>query len=245
MNYKSLSLTKKELIIEFVLFLIFDATVAFLFFDSIYAFFILLVFMPVYFKKRSKDLCVSKSLELKAQFCEMISCISTNLSAGLSVENSFRECVYEMEKMYGCEATIVIELRTIINKLELNVPISECLIQMSKRARIEDISDFVTVFVEAGKSGGNLRDIIQNTVSVIEEKKRIEDEINAMLKGKMLEQKVISAIPFLLFAYLRISSKDFIQVLYHNVIGIIVMTLCLIIYVIAFIMSEKIVNIKV
>lgn len=245
MNYKTFSLTKRELIIELILFLFFDATIAFLFFDSIYAFLLLLVFMPVYFKKRSKDLCVSKSLELKAQFCEMISLISTNLSAGLSVENSFRECVNEMEKMYGSEAAITIELRTIITKLELNVPISECLIQMSQRAKIEDISDFVTVFVEAGKSGGNLRDIIQNTVSVIEEKKRIEDEINAMLKGKMLEQKVISAIPFLLFAYLRISSKDFIQVLYHNVIGIIVMTLCLIIYVIAFIMSEKIVNIKV
>ena len=156
------------------MFLLFDAVVAILFFDSGYAFLVLLVFLPAYFKKRSKDLCVSKSLELKSQFCEMISCISTNLSAGLSVENSFRECIYEMEKMYGSEAAITIELRTIITKLELNVPISECLIQMSQRTKIEDISDFVTVFVEAGRSGGNLREIIQSTVSVIEEKKDLE-----------------------------------------------------------------------
>jgi tight adherence protein B len=52
-------------------------------------------------------------------------------------------------------------------------------------------------------------------------------------------------IPFGIILYLRISSGSFLSVLYHNPVGITVMTLCLSIYAFSYVISEKLIDIKV
>lgn len=245
MNYTLYRLSGKEFILNSLIYLLMTGLVSVLFYDSFVMFFVLIVFLPVFLKKRSKALCVKRSGELKDQFCEMIENVSASLSAGMSVDNAIRLAKTDMAKTFGDDSVIVMELTEIIKSLNVNVPLSVSLSEFSKRTGIEDIEDFVTVFKEAIKSGGNLNDIIRGSVSIIREKKKIEDEINAMLKGKLLEQKVISVIPFLIFIYLRISSAEMISVLYHNVLGISVMTICLIVYVLSYVAAGRIVNIKV
>ena len=136
-------------------------------------------------------------------------------------------------------------MNEVIKGLSLGVTLSDGLKKFASRVKSDDIRDFVTVFTEAFKSGGNLVSIIKSTVTIMQDKKRIEDEIKAMLKGKMLEQKVICVIPIMIFVYLRVSSYEFVSVLYHNAAGIAVMTVCLILYVSSILLSEKIANIKV
>ena len=46
-------------------------------------------------------------------------------------------------------------------------------------------------------------------------------------------------------AYLRLTSADYMQVLYGNIIGIAFMTVCLVMYGGAIFLSEKIINISV
>ena len=244
-TYRYYKMNAKEILINSIYFSLFGAVISFLFYDSVIAFFVIMLALPVFLKKKSNEIKSDKRNELKSEFCEMIGSISTSISAGMSVENAFKESKIDMEKMYGQNAPIVMELIEIERKLKLNVPMTECLKGFSENVQIEDINDFVTVFTEAEKSGGNLKEIIKNTVSIIQEKKRTEDEIESMLKGKMLEQKVISIIPFLIFIYLRLSSAEFISVLYHNPTGIAVMTVCLIVYVLSIGLSQRIIDIRV
>jgi len=245
MKYEIYRFSMRELFIYIVAFTGCMGGVSFLFFDSYRAFFILILLFPVFLTDQKKRLLERKKDELKTQFCVMIDIIAASISAGISVENAFRECSFEMNKMYGSDSAIAMELKEIIRKMDINITLTEALTDFSETIGIGDISDFITVFTTATKSGGNLQEIISNTVSIMQEKRRVEEEINAMLKGKMLEQKVICVVPFLLFLYLRISSKEFVGVLYHNLSGVIVMSICLIIYIASIKMSEKIVNIKV
>lgn len=244
-NYDRYKFSIRELLLYSAIFVLIISIAAYMFFDSLYVFLVLLVFYPLFVTLQRKNKTEQRKKELKKQFCELISCISTSLNAGFSVENSFRVSIDEMVKTYGDKADITIELVEINRKLDIGVPLSVSLSEFANRARVEDISDFITVFMEATRSGGDLNEIIKNTVTIIQDKRRIEEEIEAMLKGKMLEQKVISVIPILIFIYLRLSSKDFIGVLYHNVTGICVMSLCLFVYFLSIIMSKKIVRIKV
>lgn len=242
-NYERYRFSSKELIFNTIIFLILASIIAYLFYDSLVVFVIFWVLCPVFISWRRKRKLVQRREELKKQFCDYIACISTALSAGFSVENSFRESLKEVIKTYGDKSDIVIEMLEIIKKLDIGVPLSSSLSSFAVRAKIEDISDFITVFIEATKSGGNLSEIIRNTVNIMQEKRRVEEEIEAMLKGKMLEQKVISIIPFFIFLYMRVSSGDFTNILYHNPAGICVMTICLIIYILSFFLSEKIIKI--
>ena len=45
--------------------------------------------------------------------------------------------------------------------------------------------------------------------------------------------------------YLKLSFPSFMEVLYGNVLGVVIMTICLLVYVIAFEMGKKIVEIEV
>ena len=235
----------KDILVILLSYICLTAIIAYFFFDSFIAFLVLIPLFPLYFMRQIHIKKRAYLEELEGQFCEMIGSISTALSAGISVENAFHKAKDDMEKLYGKESAIVININEILRELSINIPISKSLNNFSNRTNSEDIRDFVTVFLEALGSGGNLVEIIKNTVYMMQDKRRIEEEINAMLKGKMLEQKVICVIPFLIFAYLRISSKDFISVLYHNVTGVFVMIICLIIYIASILFSERIVNIRV
>ena len=66
-----------------------------------------------------------------------------------------------------------------------------------------------------------------------------------MMAAKKLEFKIMCAIPFAMICYLKLSFPSFMQVLYGNVLGVVIMTICLLVYVIAFEMGKKIVEIEV
>ena len=245
MNYRRYRLSVMEIIEYTALYALGLFVVAYLFYDSVYAFFVLLLIIPVLFIRLVERLTERQDEALATQFCEMIGSLSGLISAGMSVENAFVAVRDDMIKLYSENSLIVSELDVILKGLRVGVPLSTELNNLSNRVRSDEIKDFVTVFTEALRTGGNLKDIIGSTVSLMQDKRRTEEEISAMLKGKLMEQKIMCLIPFLIFGYLRVSSKDFISVLYHNAAGIIVMTICLFIYGASVIASEKIVKIKV
>ena len=87
--------------------------------------------------------------------------------------------------------------------------------------------------------------IIKQTTKMIREKSEVQMEIDTIISGRKMEQKIMVCIPLGILIYLRMTAQGFVDVLYGNVLGIIVMTLCLIIYAAAAVISIRIVDIKV
>lgn len=222
-----------------------DGLVSFLFYDSIIAFFMGIPAFIFYFRNTKKRLIKKRLNLVREQFCEMINSLSTSIAAGLSLENSIIESKKEMVNRFGEDSYISIELSDIVSKIKLNKPIEVCLLDFSERSGIEEIKDFMVIFVHAKRSGGSFKDIILRTVKMMREKSDTEKEIAVLLNGKKYEQKVMNLIPFLIIAYLRLSSPEFIAVLYHNKAGIAVMTICLGVFLLAIFLSEKISDISV
>ena len=53
-------------------------------------------------------------------------------------------------------------------------------------------------------------------------------EVDTIISGKKkMEQRVMSLIPAVIVIYLKVTAKEFIQPLYGNIAGIIIMTVCL------------------
>ena len=66
-----------------------------------------------------------------------------------------------------------------------------------------------------------------------------------MISAKKMEQKIMNFVPFLIIFYIGTTSRGFFDVLYHNLIGIAVMTVCLGFYGVAYLLSKRIVEIEV
>jgi tight adherence protein B len=70
-------------------------------------------------------------------------------------------------------------------------------------------------------------------------------EIEVMVAGKKMEQQVMNLIPLGIILFLQISSGDYMDILYHNPLGVCCMTICLGVYCFAMWMAEKIMEIEV
>ena len=88
-------------------------------------------------------------------------------------------------------------------------------------------------------------EIIRNAVRQMGEKIDVEREITPLVSGKKLELKIMTMIPLGMVLYMKISFPEFLDVLYGNIAGVIIMSICLLVYVEANEMGRRIVEIEV
>lgn len=151
----------------------------------------------------------------------------------------------ELELLYGEESIIVKEFHRIISRLQRNENIEDILDEFAAKSQVEDIQYFAAVFRYAKRCGGDLIAIIRQTAHTIREKNETLTEIQTVISGKRMEQKVMSAVPFLLMGYLKITSWEFVSPLYGNIQGVTVMTGCLFLYCLSDYIAKRIVDIEI
>lgn len=221
------------------------ATVAYFFYQSWIAFLCLMPALPLFMKEKKKDLAKRQRQELSIQFKDLILAVAASQKAGYSIENAFRESYKDMEMLYGKDGTVCAEIKYIIAGLDNNVVLEKLIYSLGLRSGLPDIIQFADVFFIAKRSGGNMTDILQKTAAVIEQKTETDKEIQLMISAKKMEQKIMNMVPFLIIFYVSSTSKGFFDVLYHNMIGVIIMTVCLGFYAAAYLLSKRIVDIEV
>lgn len=222
-----------------------DAIISWLFYQSILAF---LLFLPGYFffwKEVKKEIAKKYHKRLAEGFLVGMRYVSTALAAGYSVENAFLQAKEELEKIYPKEEPVRQEFALIVNGLGMNMTIETLFMDLARRSSIEDIRTFAEVFTAAKRTGGDLIAIIRSTISMMGQKEETLQEIEVVLTAKRMEQNIMSLIPCLLIGYVRLTSPGFFDCMYGNAAGILIMTVCLVIYLAAILMGRKIVQIEV
>lgn len=218
---------------------------AYFFYRSIGAFLLLTPSLFLFLKQKKKELAEKRRKELRMQFKDAILSVSANQKAGYSVENTFREAYRDMAMLYGEESPVCRELYVIDKGLASNVALEKLLYDFGCRSHIQDIMQFAEVFLIAKRNGGNMTEILSETANTIEQKSVIDNEIDVLLSARKLEQKIMNVVPFFIIFYINLTSRGFFDVLYHNPIGILIMTVCLAVYFAAYKISGKIVAIEI
>lgn len=219
--------------------------ICYLFYDSYKAILLLIPFAFFDYKRVKKKKLEAQKRELTLEFKELIEALVTSLNAGYSMEYSFVEARRDLALMYEKEAVIFSEIDSILAGLKVNIPLEELLVDFGKRSGNDDIKNFSNVVMVAKKSGGNLIRIIQKTVNSISDKIAVEEEIETMITAKKFEERIMMLMPYGIIFYLRLTNGDFLSILYHNVLGIMLMTVFLMLIYVADIWAVKIMDIKV
>ena len=245
MDYDEYRLNGAETVRYLCLFGVLILLISYTFYDSVYAVIILSPAWFIFLKVVRSTLKEKRRRDLRRQFQDMIDAISSALSAGYSIENSFYEARKDMLRLYGKDSLSVSELDGFFLRLETGTPLELVLSDFAKRSGVEDITDFSEIFVLAKRNGGNLKEIIGKTVKIMKEKDETETEIGVILSGRKYEQRVMCVIPFGIILYLKFSSGSYLNMLYHNAAGVSIMTACLLIYAGSYYLSRKITDIRV
>ena len=219
--------------------------VSFLFYDSFLVALLLSPYLVMYLRRKALEKNSKERRQLVTQFKDGMVAVSFALNAGYSIENSFREAVKELMTLYGIQSAIVVCFEKMLRRIKNNENIEDVLSEFAIKTQIEDIMYFADVFGYAKRSGGDLISIIKNTASTIRDKIEVDAQIQTAISGKKMESAVMAVMPFGILGYMKLSSPEFIDTLYHNVIGVIFMSVCLVIIGCMNVVARRIVNIEI
>lgn len=245
MNYQIYKLSVKEYISVSACAAGITVGIAILFYESAWACLIFPIVFSVLRKRTIGNRRQIRFQTLSVQFLDAMRAVSTALLGGYSMENAWKEAQNEIALVHGEESYMYRELEEINRSVSLRVPLENLLDEFGQRSGVEDIQNFSEVFSFAKRSGGDFVKMIETTTEHMRQKQDTERDISVAVASRKLEQNVMNVMPMFMLAYMKISSGDYLDVLYGNTFGVLFMTGCLALYFIAMIIAEKILSIRV
>jgi len=184
--------------------------------------------------------------ELNLQFKDALYSLSSALSAGNSLESSFREALKDLRVLYPEKDTCIVrELEYICRRMEINEPLEKALNDFAQRSGLEDIRNFADVVAICKRTGGNLVQVVKNTSNMIGDRIEVSQEIELLLTRQNYERKILNIMPFVFIALIRFAGGGYMDALYTNPRGYLLMGAALAILALSYIVSGRIMDIKV
>lgn len=184
--------------------------------------------LPILFfteERAAEEMEQRKKQKWEEDFGKYLTELDSHIRLGHSLEAGMSEAL-RSGGLFAAEEWIV-------QKLAMNVAAADIFNELAARKPIEDLRYFAAALDSSLQSGGNLHELMQNSLIQIQKKLQIEKEINSMLTKAKYESRLLTLfVPFLLL-YLKALSPNFRQVMYQTLQGKVVMGVCLGIYLLA------------
>lgn len=229
-DYRVYEFDKKERTVCFFEGLLLNSVISILFYNSLIAMIPGMILVAFYFKEKKLVLARKRMQDMRRELKEFLNALIVTLQTGRSLENAFIEATKDLIRYTEKDTSLVKELKQICAKINLGEPMEKLLAEFSKRSHLEELEYFTEVFSIGKRSGGNIVAIMKNTIRMLQERMEAEEEIITTITEKKLEFQVMTVIPLAIILYLRIGAGNLMNRLYGNVMGVCVMTVCLVIY---------------
>lgn len=220
--------------------------ISFLFYDRIW---LSLAFLFLWYPWLSYEELQNRKKEKKLlleQLKEMLISVHNSIYAGYSLENALRLAKKDVRLSFGGKkGEIERQLDQLDVGLGMNVPLDQLLMAMAKKIRLEEMGQFVKVVCIVKRRGGNLVEILGQTIDHLNQKIQVKEEITTLISAKVLEQRIMSVMPFLILCYVRCSNPNYFDTLYSTVLGRIIATIALVVLGAAYVLGSKIIEIEV
>jgi len=165
---------------------------------------------------------------LKVQFKDLLYSLSASIATGRHMSQSLGEALQNLKSIYSEDTPMIRELEYIVRAISENRDREEYLLaDFARRSGIDDIRDFVDVYLACRVTGGELERVIADASEVLMDKMSIEREIRALTAQKRFECRLISIMPIAAVLFLNIFSPDYLEAMYTTVGGRLVMTAAL------------------
>lgn len=245
MDYRTWHFNWKERVRYGLEALAITGALAFCFYNSFWALAAFPLVMFCYFREKSRLLARERRKDLQLQFKDAVQGMAAALASGYSAENALREAGKDLKLIYPENADMVQELAAMQRKLDANQTMEEVLRNFALRSGLEEAETFSEIFSVGKRSGGDLIAVMKDTARTISQTVDTERQVASVLASRRYEQKIMNVIPFAIVVYLRIGCPGFLDPVYGNAAGTAVMTVCLALYLTAWYMGKKMLEIEI
>lgn len=197
----------------------------------------------IYYPMRTKQLLEKRKKNLTLQFRSLLEALAVSLSSGMNMSDSLVSSYNDLKMEYSENAYIVAEVKEMMVGMQNNIPIEDMMAFLGERSEIDDIKNFGMVFEICYHAGGNMKDIVRKTNSIISEKIEISEEIETALTSNKSQFTAMMVIPVVLVLMLRLMSSSF-AASFATAPGIIAITIAIGIFIGAYKIGQKIMDIR-
>ena len=216
-----------------------------LYYDSFLAIPFLIPLIWFWHKERENVRREKRQELFRKMFREWILLLASSLTAGYSMENALVQSYQELCLMFPKGGIMQEELKMMLAKAGNNQRPEILFDELAEKYPYEEVQSFAEVFKAARISGGSLQTVIRGTAAQMAEIMDTRREIRTLLAARVYEQRIMSVMPAAVLLYIRLGSGEFLEGLYHNMTGALVMSVCLGIYGAAYWMGKRMVQFEI
>lgn len=198
------------------------------------------IFLPV----RTEQLAEKRRKDLNRQFRDMLDGLATSIGAGSNMIDALYSVRDDLVLQYDEDACIVQEVDTILHGVQNNIPLEDMLYDFGMRSGIADILSFAEVFKVSYRTGGNMKDVVQRTYTILSDKMEMREDIETVVTSNKTEQNTMLVMPVALVAVIKYMSPDF-AANFATVTGVLATTVAVIIFIAAYYVGKNVLEIKV
>ena len=180
-----------------------------------------------------------------SQFRDLLIAVASSLSAGATLEGGFKMAPTELMVIWSEKAIIICQLRVLLQRLRMNISIETAIADMSLDLNLEECARFSEVVAICKHSGGNMVTAVRACANALTEKLDALFEIDSILAQRRLERNILVCVPHCMLALLAILSPDYVELLYATPYGRVAALISLLFSGVAWIVSERIIDVKV
>lgn len=193
----------------------------------------LVPFVYIYVKKRKR------MRKFERQLPDTMDLIARALKAGHALSGGLQLVGEEFGDPIGTE------FERTVNEINFGVAVPEALKALARRVDCNDLKFFVMSVIIQRETGGNLAEILENIARLIRERFKLHGRIRVLSAEGKLSAIILVAIPFFLGFVLSIINPEYINTLFEDPIGIVLVVFACVMMALGILMMKKMVAIRV
>lgn len=170
---------------------------------------------------------------------DMITTIVGSLRSGYSFSQALKTVAEE------CESPIKEEITLMLKEMNYGINMEEALYNLSGRMPSNDLEMLIQSVLIQRQVGGNLASVLDIIVKTIRDRNKIQRQVHTLTSQGRLSGKVIGSLPIVLGGVIYLINPEYMNALFSNAIGIVIMSAGIISGVIGFVLIHKLTKIEV
>ena len=183
--------------------------------------------------------------KLREQFSDLLEAMSVAMRAGNPVLKALQSAREDLSLIYTQDSDILVELDIIIAKFYNAVPLSKAFGDFADRSGLEDAASFASIYATIEGKSSRADEIIRETQQIISDKMEIEMEMDTLMMAAKSEANIMLVMPLVILAVVGYAGAGFMDAIYTTVVGRIVATIGLIVFIVSFVMAQKFSDVEV
>ncbi|MGD9972054.1 MAG: type II secretion system F family protein [Desulfatirhabdiaceae bacterium] len=173
------------------------------------------------------------------QLPEALDMLTSSLRAGHALSTAMKLVAEEFDDPLGPEFDVTLD------EINFGVSMPDALRKMTERVTCEDLNFFVVAVILQRETGGNLAQILENISLLIRDRFKLFGKIRALAAEGVLSMYVLLALPIGMAGILKFINPGYINTLFENLIGRIMVGFALVMMAIGSVVMKNMIRIKV